>query len=172
MDEYMNKRILTNKQLRDEQLSFAKRVFLYVALISVAFACSVLLVLEFGHRVFSLLFVVLMLGTGFLLAVFLKNGIVLLIGLRQPPIVVVATRVESCNHHLSVFIWLTTIHPLRQNLIHFHGFGSYPYDMYAHGSEPGDKFYLLLSKSGEILGCYPCADYEYEGELTKNPYER
>lgn len=72
-------------------------------------------------------------------------------------------------------------------ILYFHGYGRYDlpaylyedFDMGTLSDEelwrctfPGEKFYLLLSRSGHIIYCFPCNNFEYVGELTPNKYER
>lgn len=72
-------------------------------------------------------------------------------------------------------------------ILYFHGYGqirlpNYLYEDFDMGTLsdeelwrctfPGDKFYLLLSRSGHIIYCFPCNNFEYVGELMPNKYEK
>ena len=116
---------------------------------------------------------------------FVGASIAMLVYSFHPPIVVVASRVATpVGETDEIYIR----HSGRWYVLYFHGYGSFVMDNYMyHDSEdnaitdnqlwrstfPEDKFYLLLWKhTGGIINAYPCNNFEYTGDITRNRYER
>ena len=169
----MGKKILTIKMLRNKLLEYA---ILPLLVCLIAYLPAFLITLFFAVRsaffLFACVMYVCMISFGFLLVFYLTTCLPLLF-MAFRPIVVIATRTNTVG--VKVTIWHRLMHPRRRfdECIHFHGYGAFytgPVD--ERSTSVGDKFYLLLDRSGHIIDYYPCNDYEYEGELTPNKYER
>lgn len=169
----VDKEILTDKQLKSDVRFLMTGSFVLSLIFAVGFTIALFGVIQFGNRVLVVVFIAAVILFGTVLTVILKHGIELLVYLGRQPIVVVATRAVSGSKKLS--LWSRMMSGRRvsyRSLIYFHGYGVCESLRYYESSWPGDKFYLLLDKHGNILKCYPCNDYIYEGELTPNPRER
>ena len=169
----MGKKILTIKMLRNKLLEYA-----ICPLIICLFAyLPGFIITLFGIRstvfFFACFMYVCMVLFGIMLVFYLINCLHLLVLAFRCPMVVIATRTNTVG--LKVPLWVRLMHPDKycHYYIHFHGYGSHPsWPSVLESTTVGDKFYLLLDRSGHIIEYYPCNDYEYEGELTPNKYER
>lgn len=170
----MGKRVLTIKMLREDLRyctigSFSIFLFLLIGIIPSCYLALTCIKNVFWLGIFYTVGVAFMCWFEITMLV---NGMKLLAFLFRPPIVVVSTRVKSGSNKISLCTRLIHSRSQVDELIYFQGFGAVPALRYHENTYPGDKFYLLLTGNNQILTCYPCNDFEYEGELSPNKYER
>ena len=171
----MDKKVLTIKMLKKDLRGYAIGSFVISLLLLPGFApCCYFAVAWFlDSFVLGILFAAGSALFGVVLVVLLANGVKLIVLLFRCPVVVVASRVSSGDSKLT--LWTKIMHHRRTGIIyiHFHGYGSHPsLNVTLESTSVGDKFYLLLDGADHIIDYYPCNDYEYEGELSPNKYER
>lgn len=171
----MDKKVLTIKMLKKDLRGYAIGSFMISLILLLGFVpgCYYAARCFPNSIVLGIIFAAPAVLFGALLADLLANGVKLIELSFRSPIVVVASRMSSGDNKIT--LWHRFMHRRRMGMIyiHFHGYGSHPsWSTVLESTTVGDKFYLLLDRSGHIIEYYPCNDYEYEGELTPNKYER
>ena len=181
MEETFDKEVLTTWSIQQLYRKDARGCLLSLPFVAVIL--GLLLLFNFTVEIGGILWLYIAVF-GLLFLILLVASIGALIVSFRPPIMVVATRVKPVGMK-------ETFHRgYRQGrgyILYFHGYGKielprYMYEYLEMGTLsdeelwrctfPGDKFYLLLNRSGHIIYCFPCNNFEYVGELTPNKYER
>ena len=181
MEETIEKEVLTTRSIQHFHRKGAIECLLLTPFVAVMLGLFLIFEIAVGlGGIFWLLIAMF----GLLLFILLAGCISSIIASYWRPIMVVATRVKPVGGKE------TFRRGHKQGIgyiLYFHGYGKYEiprymyedFDMGTLSDEelwrctfPGDKFYLLLNRSGHIVYCYPCNNFEYVGELTPNKYEK
>ena len=181
MEKDLGKEALTPLSIRQLYRKDARECLLLLPFVAVML--GLLLLFDFAVEIGGILWLYIA-AVGLLFLILLVASIGGLVVSFRPPIMVVATRVKP------VGMKETFRRGHRQGIgyiLYFHGYGKielprYMYEYFEMGTLsdeelwrctfPGDKFYLLLNRSGHICYCFPCNNFEYVGELTPNKYEK
>ncbi len=168
-----NKEVLTTVYMQRILRGYGVGSFVICIPFALAFLISLFFVIGIELSFVTFFFATLMLFFGAVSVYLLVYCVSMFAASFHRPIVVIATRVNSGSEKTSM--WCRFMHRRRTGnvYIHFHGYGSHPsLPVMLESTSAGDKFYLLLDRPGHIISYYPYNDYEYEGEMTPNKYEK